>query len=135
MPLNNLSFEVANVTPNTYTLVNVVNGAAIFTTGFPAYVSGGSSEPVSYTHLMVDVRAESEAAARGETLPEPVQEVHPQAVFRADLAHDVQASGAVPVFPQPESHVDPVPAETTWKEPGSMEHPATEPHVEPPAKG
>ena len=88
---------------------------------------------------MVDVRAESEAAARGETLPEPVPEVHPQAVFRADLAHDVQASGAVPVFPQPEPHVDPVPAETVspwaWKEPGSMEHPATEPHVEPPAKG
>lgn len=41
--LNGRSYEVANVTTNTYTLVSVLTGAAINTTTYGAYTSGGSA--------------------------------------------------------------------------------------------
>lgn len=41
--LNGQSFEVANVTTNTYTLVNVLTGAAVDTRNYTAYTSGGTA--------------------------------------------------------------------------------------------
>lgn len=52
---------------------------------------------------LIDVRLESEAAARGEVhLPAP-EPVVPQAVFRTDLSQDITAAAGVPVFPTLES--------------------------------
>jgi hypothetical protein len=51
---------------------------------------------------MVDVAAESEAAARGEELVQPAGRVVPGAIFRSDIAYDIVASGGVPYYPRPD---------------------------------